>query len=152
MARTTIDEHCAAGNVQFRRRAAYAEPGGRGCAERVPRSGWRYRHQYVPNHQFRGEGAEREKRFLSVGDVASAVARGCAEGRAGQFRRHSLAQILRGFASALDGAEEIDCALFIKTLRAGADTAYKAVMKPKEGTILTVARVMAEDMERTARQ
>ena len=83
----------------------------------------------------------------SVGDVAAAVARGALKGARGNSGV-ILSQILRGFASALDGAEEIDCALFIKMLRKGADTAYKAVMKPKEGTILTVIRVIAEDMER----
>ena len=88
------------------------------------------------------------KNASSVGDVASAVARGALKGARGNSGV-ILSQILRGFASALDGAEEIDCALFIKMLRSGADTAYKAVMKPKEGTILTVIRVMAEDMERT---
>ena len=39
-------------------------------------------------------------------------------------------------------------ALLTKALRLGADTAYKAVMKPKEGTILTVIRVIAEEVER----
>ncbi|HPY94632.1 MAG TPA: DAK2 domain-containing protein, partial [Clostridia bacterium] len=39
---------------------------------------------------------------------------------------------------------------FAAALKAGADTAYKAVMKPKEGTILTVARVIAEDVSRQA--
>lgn len=84
----------------------------------------------------------------SAGDVAAAVARGALKGARGNSGV-ILSQILRGFASALDGAEEIDCELFIKMLRKGADTAYKAVMKPKEGTILTVIRVMAEDMERS---
>ena len=85
---------------------------------------------------------------MCIRDRASAVARGALKGARGNSGV-ILSQILRGFASALDGAEEIDCALFIKMLRSGADTAYKAVMKPKEGTILTVIRVMAEDMERT---
>ena len=88
------------------------------------------------------------KNAVSVGDVAAAVARGALKGARGNSGV-ILSQILRGFASALDGAEDIDCALMIRALRAGADTAYKAVMKPKEGTILTVIRVMAEDMERT---
>ena len=84
----------------------------------------------------------------SVGDVAAAIARGALKGARGNSGV-ILSQILRGFARALEGAEEIDGQLFIKMLRSGADTAYKAVMKPKEGTILTVIRVMAEDMERT---
>ena len=91
------------------------------------------------------------KNAVSVGDVAAAVARGALKGARGNSGV-ILSQILRGFASALDGAEDIDCALMIRALRAGADTAYKAVMKPKEGTILTVARVMAEDAERNCRE
>ncbi len=87
------------------------------------------------------------KNLSSVGDIAAAVARGALKGARGNSGV-ILSQILRGFARALEGAEEIDCALFVKMLRSGADTAYKAVMKPKEGTILTVIRVMAEDMER----
>jgi len=88
------------------------------------------------------------KKLSSVGDIAAAVARGALKGARGNSGV-ILSQILRGFARALEGAEEIDCELFVKMLRSGADTAYKAVMKPKEGTILTVIRVMAEDMERT---
>ena len=90
------------------------------------------------------------KSSVSVGDIASDVARGALKGARGNSGV-ILSQILRGFANALAGAEDIDCALLIRALRAGADTAYKAVMKPKEGTILTVARVMAEDAERSLR-
>ena len=90
------------------------------------------------------------KSSVSVGDIASDVARGALKGARGNSGV-ILSQILRGFANALAGAEDIDCALLIRALRAGADTAYKAVMKPKEGTILTVARVMAEDAERNFR-
>jgi DAK2 domain fusion protein YloV len=87
----------------------------------------------------------------SVSDVASAVARGALKGARGNSGV-ILSQILRGFASALDGAEEIDAPLFLKMLRMGSDTAYKAMMKPKEGTILTVIRVMAEETERAGRE
>lgn len=86
----------------------------------------------------------------SVSAVASAMARGALKGARGNSGV-ILSQILRGFSSALDGAEEIDEALFLKMLRMGSDTAYKAMMKPKEGTILTVIRVMAEDTEQAAR-
>ena len=47
-------------------------------------------------------------------------------------------QIFRGFASALEGVEEIDALTLVQAFRAGSDTAYKAVMRPVEGTILTV--------------
>ncbi len=49
-------------------------------------------------------------------------------------------QIFRGFASALEGVEEIDAITLAQAFRAGSDTAYKAVMRPVEGTILTVIR------------
>ncbi len=49
-------------------------------------------------------------------------------------------QIFRGFASALEGAKEVDALLLAQAFKAGSDTAYKAVMRPVEGTILTVIR------------
>ena len=48
----------------------------------------------------------------------------------------------------MENRETIDAETFVKGLKRGADTAYKAVMKPKEGTILTVIRVIAEDAAR----
>lgn len=83
----------------------------------------------------------------TVGDVANTVARGALKGARGNSGV-ILSQIFRGISRALDGAEEMDAQLFAKALRQGADTAYKAVMKPKEGTILTVARVIAEELEK----
>ena len=84
------------------------------------------------------------KRYTSVADVADAVARGALKGARGNSGV-ILSQILRGFARALVGHEDIDSALLAQMVREGANTAYKAVMKPKEGTILTVIRVIAED-------
>lgn len=55
-----------------------------------------------------------------------------------------LSQLFRGFALGLDEKEEIDIPTFAKGLKKAADTAYKAVMKPTEGTILTVARECGE--------
>lgn len=92
-------------------------------------------------------------REIAAHDVASAskladmAARGALKGARGNSGV-ILSQILRGFARGIDGSESIDAALFAKGLRSGADTAYKAVMKPKEGTILTVIRVIAEDSAR----
>lgn len=91
------------------------------------------------------------KRYTSVADVADAVARGALKGARGNSGV-ILSQILRGFARALSGHEEIDCALLAAMMREGANTAYKAVMKPKEGTILTVARVIADEVEKVAGQ
>jgi len=86
------------------------------------------------------------KPYSSVADVANAAARGALKGARGNSGV-ILSQILRGFAKAMVGHEEIDGALLAQALRSGANTAYKAVMKPKEGTILTVIRVIAEEAE-----
>ena len=83
----------------------------------------------------------------SCSDVASFVARGALTGARGNSGV-ILSQIFRGIARGLEGVEEVDAAALVRAIRSGADTAYKAVMKPKEGTILTVARVVAEEVER----
>ncbi len=87
------------------------------------------------------------KPYTSVADVSNAAARGALKGARGNSGV-ILSQILRGYARAMEGHEEIDGALLAQALRSGANTAYKAVMKPKEGTILTVARVIAEEAEK----
>ncbi|MBQ6373569.1 MAG: DAK2 domain-containing protein [Clostridia bacterium] len=86
------------------------------------------------------------KPYTSVADVSNAAAKGALRGARGNSGV-ILSQILRGFAKALAGHEEIDGPLLGEMLRSGANTAYKAVMKPKEGTILTVIRVIAEEAE-----
>ena len=88
------------------------------------------------------------KRYTSAADVADAVARGALKGARGNSGV-ILSQILRGIARGLAGHEDVDCARWIQAIRQGANTAYKAEMKPKEGTILTVIRVIAEDLERS---
>lgn len=55
-----------------------------------------------------------------------------------------LSQLFRGFAKGLKDSEKIDTNTIAMALKLGSDTAYKAVMKPIEGTILTVARECAE--------
>lgn len=77
-------------------------------------------------------------------EVAEAMAKGALRGARGNSGVIT-SQLYRGFARALEGLEKITPADFARALKSGADTAYKAVMKPKEGTILTVARVIAED-------
>ena len=86
------------------------------------------------------------KPYTSVADVSNAAARGALKGARGNSGVIT-SQILRGFAKALAGHEDIDGQLLAEALRSGANTAYKAVMKPKEGTILTVIRVIAEEAE-----
>lgn len=55
-----------------------------------------------------------------------------------------LSQLLRGFTKAVREEKEIDVPILAAACSRAKDTAYKAVMKPKEGTILTVARGIAE--------
>ncbi|MBU5437750.1 DAK2 domain-containing protein [Tissierella sp. MSJ-40] len=55
-----------------------------------------------------------------------------------------LSQIFRGFANGLKDKETIDTKILAEAFKQAADTAYKAVMKPTEGTILTVARECGE--------
>lgn len=55
-----------------------------------------------------------------------------------------LSQLLRGFCKSIKEEEEINTAAIATAYEKAVDTAYKAVMKPKEGTILTVARAAAE--------
>ncbi|MBE7091853.1 MAG: DAK2 domain-containing protein [Clostridiales bacterium] len=75
--------------------------------------------------------------------VAKAMSRGALKGARGNSGV-ILSQILRGFAKQFETCEEATAKDFILALKLGQETAYKAVMKPKEGTILTIIRVMAE--------
>lgn len=84
-------------------------------------------------------------------DIADAVSKGALKGARGNSGV-ILSQILKGFSSALVGEKEISIKLFAKALKEGADVAYKAVTKPKEGTILTVIRVMAEESLKIAKK
>ena len=84
------------------------------------------------------------KEFLRADEAANALAKGALRGARGNSGVIT-SQLLRGFAKALAGLEKVTPVQFANALKAGADQAYKAVMKPKEGTILTVARVIAED-------
>lgn len=51
-----------------------------------------------------------------------------------------LSQLLRGFTKSIEHHEQVDAMVFARAFEKGVETAYKAVMKPKEGTILTVAK------------
>ena len=55
-----------------------------------------------------------------------------------------LSQLFRGFTKVIKDKEELDMDVFTQALQKAVETAYKAVMKPKEGTILTVAKGVAE--------
>ncbi|MBN1136018.1 MAG: DAK2 domain-containing protein [Anaerolineae bacterium] len=79
----------------------------------------------------------------NVGAMAQKVAKGAlmgARGNSGVI----LSQIFRGMARSLDNEETFNAVQFASALREAAVTAYKGVIKPVEGTILTVAREAAE--------
>ncbi len=79
-----------------------------------------------------------------VGEIAEALSRGALRGARGNSGV-ILSQILRGMAKSLKGEEEMDAIALAMAIQSGVDMAYKAVMKPKEGTILTVARAISEE-------
>lgn len=85
----------------------------------------------------------RECKSDKVGDIAAAASLGSLKGARGNSGV-ILSQIFRGFAKALAGKDEMDGAALSSALTMGTEAAYKAVMKPKEGTMLTVSRMMAE--------
>ncbi|ESU33085.1 hypothetical protein G3A_08555 [Bacillus sp. 17376] len=78
-----------------------------------------------------------------IGKVGSALAKGLlmgARGNSGVI----LSQLFRGFAKAIENKPTVNSVEFAAALNAGVETAYKAVMKPVEGTILTVAKDAAK--------
>lgn len=79
--------------------------------------------------------------------AASAMLRG-ARGNSGVI----LSLLFRGISKALKGRETCDGELWALALQTGVDAAYKAVMKPAEGTILTVARLAAAKADAAARE
>ena len=91
------------------------------------------------------------REFLRADEAAAALAKGALRGARGNSGVIT-SQLLRGFSKAIAGMERVTPVQFAQALKAGADMAYKAVMKPKEGTILTVARVIAEDALKQVRE
>ena len=79
--------------------------------------------------------------------AASAMLRG-ARGNSGVI----LSLLFRGISKKLKGADHADGVLWADALQEGVDAAYKAVMKPAEGTILTVARLAAAKAQEAARE
>ncbi len=78
----------------------------------------------------------------SIGDIAHAIAHGAlmgARGNSGVI----LSQLWRGFARALDGQEIMNVETLAKALDEARETAYKGVVRPVEGTILTVSKDIA---------
>lgn len=84
----------------------------------------------------------------SIGDALAMGSLMGARGNSGVI----LSQLLRGFSKQLKGKEFINTEDFAAALKEGVSTAYRAVMKPTEGTILTVARESAEAAENIAKE
>ena len=91
------------------------------------------------------------KEFLRADEAAAALSKGALKGARGNSGVIT-SQLFRGFSKALKGVDKITPLQFAEALGKGAEVAYKAVMKPKEGTILTVARVVAEDALKQAQK
>ncbi|MBM7659403.1 DAK2 domain fusion protein YloV [Bacillus mesophilus] len=86
-----------------------------------------------------------------IGKVGSSLAKGLlmgARGNSGVI----LSQLFRGFAKSIEQKEKINSVEFAQALEAGVETAYKAVMKPVEGTILTVAKDAAKRAKAVAKK
>lgn len=75
--------------------------------------------------------------------IAKAISSGSLRGARGNSGV-ILSQLLRGFSKIIANHQELDLVAIAGAFEKGAETAYKAVMKPKEGTILTVASALAE--------
>lgn len=78
-----------------------------------------------------------------LGELCDAVAKGALKGARGNSGVIT-SQILRGICSTFRESKTVDCKVFAKALEAGTKVAYSAVSIPKEGTILTVIRMMGE--------
>ena len=80
---------------------------------------------------------------LTLETLAKAISSGSLRGARGNSGV-ILSQLLRGFTKRIREHEELDAVTLARAIDKGVETAYKAVMKPKEGTILTVARGVAD--------
>ncbi|MBI4926809.1 MAG: DAK2 domain-containing protein [Anaerolineae bacterium] len=84
---------------------------------------------------------------MNVGKMAHGIAQGAlmgARGNSGVI----LSQLWRGFARALDSLDVMDADLFVRAMNEAKNTAYKGVVRPVEGTILTVAKDSAAAAEK----
>lgn len=84
----------------------------------------------------------------NIGKITHVAAQGAlmgARGNSGVI----LSQLFRGFARSMDNIETMDAARLVKALAEARNTAYKGVVRPVEGTILTVAKDIAASAEST---
>ena len=86
-----------------------------------------------------------------MADLAKAISSGSLRGARGNSGV-ILSQLLRGFTKAIREEKEIDVIALAAACNRARETAYKAVMKPKEGTILTVASGIAEKASEMAQE
>lgn len=86
-----------------------------------------------------GAKAVADKPAATVGEVGQILSKGLLMGARGNSGVIT-SQLFRGFGQAIKDKEELDGAALADALQAGVEVAYKAVMKPVEGTILTVSR------------
>ena len=86
---------------------------------------------------------------LNIGEVAKLAANGALRGARGNSGVIT-SQLFRGFYKGLEGKTEAGTKELAQAIANGVKTAYKAVMKPKEGTILTVARACGESASKYA--
>lgn len=98
-------------------------------------------------------GAQRVEQSASqhVGEIAVDLAKGLlmgARGNSGVI----LSQLFRGFSKSVESLETLNAQQFAAGFTHGVETAYKAVMKPVEGTILTVARLAAKAGEEKSKE
>ena len=90
-----------------------------------------------------GAKAVKENQNTEIGKIGQTLSKGLlmgARGNSGVI----LSQLFRGFSRSIESKTEINTTEFAQAFQAGVDSAYKAIMKPVEGTILTVARESAE--------
>ena len=87
----------------------------------------------------------------NMDSLSEAFAKGALKGARGNSGVIT-SQIFKGFCSETGKCSEITTKIFAKAMQEGANIAYKAVTKPKEGTILTVIRVMAENAVNVAKK
>ena len=79
----------------------------------------------------------------SMKELSKAISSGSLRGARGNSGV-ILSQLFRGFCKVIAGYDEVDVAVLCDAFQKAVETAYKAVMKPKEGTILTVAKGAAD--------
>jgi hypothetical protein len=97
-----------------------------------------------------GAKAVKENTNTEIGKIGQSLSKGLlmgARGNSGVI----LSQLFRGFSKSIESKSEINTTEFAQAFQAGVDSAYKAIMKPVEGTILTVARESAEAGKRKAK-